>query len=200
MVFTFLFPVQFTAIRARVSVITCYAHSEKVELQYWLLLMLPHVGLVCIKSDKSDPFVSTLADPLVHLAKWLTLNEEKERRIIIIQNQRGSTLNDDWLSILIGPGLRPLILIGPWFRTRWKRTRDRRPVVGSLGHTDYWTSLMVTWLLFRTAQFGPDQILTRTDCWDAGFCCPKGRYDLVSLIISIYFHLTSKLKICHFSI
>ena len=77
MVFTFCDSVRFTAIRARVSVITCYAHSEKVELQYWLLLMLPHVGLVCIKSDKSDPFVSTLADPLVHLAKWLTLNEEK---------------------------------------------------------------------------------------------------------------------------
>ena len=51
--------VQFTAIRARVSVIMCCAHFEKVALQYWLPLMLPLVGLVCIKSDKSDPIFNS---------------------------------------------------------------------------------------------------------------------------------------------
>ena len=147
---------QFTAIRARVSVITCYAHSEMVELQYWLLLMLPLVGLVCIKSDKSDPFVSTLADPLVHLKK-MAHPETKKKSVesLLSKYQRGSTLNDDWLSILIGPGLRPL-LIGPWFRTRWKRTRDRRPVMDHLD-TDYWTvDGHVTIISNRTIRTRPD--------------------------------------------
>ena len=190
--------VRFTAIRARVSVITCYAHSEMVELQYWLLLMLPLVGLVCIKSDKSDPFVSTFADPLVHLKKnGSPRNEEKERRIIIIKIS--TWLDAQWW----------LVEHSDW--TWAKATSDWTLVPdpleenersssrhGSLGHglLDRWWS--------RDYYFEPhnsDPARSLHAGWDAGFCCPKGRYDLVSLIISIYIHLyLSKLKICNFKI
>lgn len=194
--FYILFQVQFMAIRARVSVITCYAHFEKVELQYWLLLMLPHVGLVCIKSDKSDPFVSTLADPLVHLTRWLTQKRRKRASNHYYQNI--STWLDaqwwlvehsdwtwakatSWLDLGSGPvGREREIVVPSW-------------ITWTHGLLDRWWSRDY---YFEPHNSDPTRSL-HADCWEAGFCCPKGRYDLVSLIISIYIHLF-KLKICNF--
>ena len=167
--------VQFTAIRARVSVITCCAHFEKVALQYWLPLMLPLVGLVCIKSDKSDPiFNSRSLDSKNY--------EEKRASNHYTENRRGSALrwlveHSDWTW---AKATSDWTLVPD----RWKRTREIVPswITWTIG------PLMVTWL-FRTAQFGHQlyQILTRRLLGGWGVFCPKGRYDLVSLIISIYF-------------
>ena len=169
------------AIRARVSVITCCAHSEKVVLRYWLLLMLPLVGLVCIKSDKSDPLLS-----FARLDFWLwpqnqKITKKKERRIIT-KNRRGSALRwlRDWLSILIGPGLRPL-LIGPWFRTVGRERETVRPSWITWTYLDRWWSRIISNRTIR-ASIVPDPY---TQSWDRLVFCPKGRYDLVSLIISI---------------
>ena len=86
------------------------------------------------------------------------------------------------MSILIGPGLRPL-LIGPWFRTVGRERETVRPSVGSLGLT--WTvDGHVTIISNRTirASIVPDPYTQRVGTL---VFCPKGRYDLVSLIISI---------------
>ena len=118
------------AIRARVSVITCCAHSEKVVLRYWLLLMLPLVGLVCIKSDKSDPIFNSRSldstfgsDPRIK-----KLRRKKERRII--------TKKSTWLGAQM---VERLVEHSDWtwakatsdwtlVPDRWKRTRDRPSV------------------------------------------------------------------------
>ena len=142
MVFT-LFLVQFMAIRARVSVITCCAHSETVVLRYWLLLMLPLVGLVCIKSDKSDPIFNSRSldstfgsDPRIK-----KLRRKKERRII--------TKKSTWLGAQM---VERLVEHSDWtwakatsdwtlVPDRWKRTRDRP---SALDHLDLPGPLMVT--------------------------------------------------------
>lgn len=173
------------AIRARVSVITCCAHSEKVVLRYWLLLMLPLVGLVCIKSDKSDPIFNSRSLDSIWLWPQNQKNYEEKKSVESLQkNRRGSALRwlRDWLSILIGPGLRPL-LIGPWFRTVGRERETVRPSWITWTYLDRWWS--------RDYYFEPHNSginCTRSlhaESWDRLVFCPKGRYDLVSLIISI---------------
>ena len=130
-------------------------------------------------------------------ARLEKLRRKKERRIITpkIDVARRS---DDWLSILIGPGLRPL-LIGPWFRTVG-RERERSSRLGSLGLLGRWWSRDY----FEPHNSGIN--CTRSlhaDCWEAGvfFVRKVGMiwylwsFQFISFII-----LPSNLKICHFRI
>ena len=194
--FYILFQVQFTAIRARVSVITCYAHSEKVELQYWLLLMLPHVGLVCIKYPTK--VIRSFQLSLTLSFTWHDDSPRNEEIKSVESFQNISTWLDaqwwlvehsdwtwakatSWLDLGSGPvGREREIVVPSW-------------ITWTHGLLDRWWSRDY---YFEPHNSDPTRSL-HADCWDTGFCCPKGRYDLVSLIISIYIHLF-KLKICHF--